>query len=474
MLDIAPSSTPQPPLRIGSSPQAEPSIDTLERELTTLAAHLNAGNYRFLKLLAEFEHRGGHAGWGIASCAHWLAWKCGISLIAAREKVRVARALEGLPILSEAMRKGVLSYCKVRALTRVATTENEDYLLYIAETGTVSHVEKTVRLYRRTERAQELRKANARHAERSLSYYFDDDGSLVIKGRLGPEQGALVIKALQVAGDALREAERGPESRESQTGPQRWNDSRESSTTPDAPREPVAARRADAFAVLAETFLARGTAPLAAGDRHLVTVHIDEQVLRDENEDGRCELEGGPALPPATVRRLCCDGSLVAIVHDSDGDPLNLGRKTRAVPPAMRRALDTRDGGCRFPGCTNARFVDAHHIHHWADGGETKLDNLVLLCRRHHRFVHEHGFRVEREDKRFRFVRPDGRPVPASPEVAPLDSDGWLLLTDAHAQLGLRVDHRTAVPTWSGESMDYNWAVGALQRRAELARSQHN
>jgi hypothetical protein len=115
--------------------------------------------------------------------------------------------------------------------------------------------------------------------------------------------------------------------------------------------------------------------------------------------------------------------------------------------------------------------VDAHHIHHWADGGETKLDNLVLLCRRHHRFVHEHGFRVERSDTRVRFMRPDGRPVPASPAAAPLDREGWLLLTDAHAQLGLHVDHRTAVPTWSGESMDFNWAVGALQRRAELVRA---
>jgi hypothetical protein len=325
-------------------------------------------------------------------------------------------------------------------------------------------------LYRRTERAQELREANARHAERSLSYYFDDDGSLVIKGRLAPEQGASVIKALQAAGDALREAERGPESPEPRAVSDRWNDSRESSAIPDAPREPVTARRADALAVLAETFLAGGAAPLAAGDRHLVTVHIDEQVLRDETEDGRCELADGPALPPATVRRLCCDGSLVAIVHDGDGDPLNLGRKTRAVPPAMRRALGTRDGGCRFPGCTNARFVDAHHIRHWADGGETKLDNLVLLCGRHHRFVHEHGFWIEREDKRVRFVRSDGRPVPASPAAAGLDRDGWLLLTEAHAQLGLRVDHRTAVPTWRGESMDYNWAVGALQRRVEESR----
>jgi hypothetical protein len=222
--------------------------------------------------------------------------------------------------------------------------------------------------------------------------------------------------------------------------------------------------------LMAETLLARGAAPLAAGDRHLVTVHIDEQVLRDETADGKCELEGGAALPPATVRRLCCDGGLVAVVEGANGDALDVGRKTRAVPAAMRRALDARDGGCRFPGCSNTRFVDAHHIHHWADGGETKLDNLVLLCRRHHRAVHELGFRVEREGKRIRFLRPNGCAVPQAPALAPLERDGWLSLKQAHARLGLRVDARTTVPSWRGERMDYNWAVGVLQGRAERGR----
>jgi hypothetical protein len=450
------------------------SLDALERELTTLAGHLNAGNYRFLKLLAEFERREGHAGWGIASCAHWLAWKCGIGLVAAREKVRVARALGALPKLSEAMRCGVLSYCKVRALTRVATRENEDYLLYIAEMGTVSHVEKTVRLYRKSERAAELHDANARRAERSLSYYFDDDGLLVINARLDPEQGALVIKALQAAGEVLRIAE--DDSRESLAGVgargEGRDDSRESSIDPDAGREPVAALRADALALMAETLLARGATALAAGDRHLVAVHVDERVLRDDADHGpsdRSDMEDGPALPPATVRRLCCDGALVALIEDADGNPLNVGRKTRAISPAIRRALDARDQGCRFPGCGNTRYVDAHHIHHWADGGETKLANLVLLCRRHHRFVHEYGFRIEHDGGLIRFVRPDGLPVPASPIALPLDRDGWLLLAEAHVQHGVRIDHQTTLPTWAGERMDYGWAVGALQRRAEVA-----
>ena len=287
------------------NPAAPVSTDILEQELTTLAAHLNAGNYRFLELLAEFDRRAGHVGWGIASCAHWLQWKCGIGLVAAREKVRVARALVQFPLISDAMRRGVLSYCKVRALTRIATKENEAFLVQLGETGTVSHVEKTVRLFRRTNRPEELAAANEQHADRGLRCYFDDTGTLVLEGRLDPVQGALVMKALQAAGAALREAEHA--SREALAEP------------PDRPTAAHPARMADAMGLLCESFMAHGAQPLAAGDRHLVTVHIDESVLRDEAEEGRSHIEDGPSLPPATVRRLCCDASLVAIVERADG-----------------------------------------------------------------------------------------------------------------------------------------------------------
>jgi hypothetical protein len=436
-------------------PQSEPPIEALEHELTTLAGHLNAANYRFLTLLAEFDRRGGHVGWGLLSCAHWLSWKCGIGLIAARDKVRVARSLEHLPKLRDAMRRGALSYCKARAITRIATPENEEYLLYIADSGTVSHVEKLVRLYRRTQRGKELELAKSRHAERSLRCYYDEAGCLVINGRLDPEQGALVMKALQAARDVLREAER---------------DSREACEPPDVASERYPARQADALGLLAETFIAGGAAPLAAGDRHLVTVHVDEQVLRDETHDGRSHIEEGPALPPATVRRLCCDASLVAILERSDGRPLDVGRKTRAVPPALQRALRARDQGCRFPGCTNTRFVDAHHIEHWVDGGATKLSNLVQLCRRHHTFVHEHGFRIELcpdDREQIRFVRSDGRVVTNVPVIAPVAAGaGWIALRRAHDRLGLQINRRTVASTWTGERMDYDLAVGALQRRA--------
>ena len=114
------------------------------------------------------------------------------------------------------------------------------------------------------------------------------------------------------------------------------------------------------------------------------------------------------------VKRLCCDGHAVVIGEDERGEPLNIGRKTRTVSTAINRALHARDKGCVFPGCHHTRFVDAHHIEHWSVGGETRLDNLMLLCSQHHKLVHEGGFRIERDyQNRWYFKRPDGRAVPA-------------------------------------------------------------
>ncbi len=146
-----------------------------------------------------------------------------------------------------------------------------------------------------------------------------------------------------------------------------------------------AQRRADALTTLAETTLRHGPGQLSAGDRYQVVVHVSAETLADDDSDdsdGRCELDGGPRLAPDTVRRIACDASLLRITEDSAGNPLDIGRKTRAVSPALRRALQARDAGCRFPGCSHRRFVDAHHIEHWADAGKTSIDNLVLLCRR--------------------------------------------------------------------------------------------
>jgi len=429
--------------------------ERLEAELIELSGHLNAGEHRFLVLLAEFERRQGWCDGATHSLAHWLQWKLGFALGTAREKVRVAKALEELPLISEAMARGVLSYCKVRALTRVAEPATESSLLDVALHGTGHHVEKLVRGYRRAQQAEELSREARQQASRGVEFYHDDDGSLVLKARLPAEVGALVLKAFEVAREVLRQ-EHVPA-----------GTSASSDVRPDTP----IARRADALALIAESFLAKGAAALKGGDRHQIVVHVDAETLEHKSA-GRCELEDGPSVSAETSRRLACDCSLVRITEGEDGEPLNVGRKTRSIPPAIRRALNSRDKGCRFPGCTHARYVDGHHLHHWADGGETSLGNLVLLCRVHHRWVHEGGGRIDiLDDGALRFVRSDGRILASgSPEMLSVQSD-WTRMPALNRDRGLAIDHTTAASGWTGESMDYGWAVQALLQRRQWARN---
>ena len=180
-----------------------------------------------------------------------------------------------------------------------------------------------------------------------------------------------------------------------------------------------------------------------------------------------------------TVRRLTCDAALITAVEDSAGKVLNVGRKTRAIPPSIRRALSIRDQGCRVPGCCESRYVDAHHVQHWCDGGETSLDNLVLLCRHHHRLLHQGAFRIERTSGRqgsarisrieFIFRRPDGQEIRRSLypqfEQPKIGRDGALAIEGQHRALGLEIDAGTAITAWQGERMDYDTAVGAMWAR---------
>jgi hypothetical protein len=172
-----------------------------------------------------------------------------------------------------------------------------------------------------------------------------------------------------------------------------------------------AARRADALSLVAESFLAHGAIEAAGADRHQIVVHVAAETLR-HRAAGCCEIEHGPSLAAETARRLACDASVVALIEDEDGEPLNVGRKTRTISAPLRRMLNARDKGCRFPGCANTRYIDAHHVEHWANGGETKPSNLVSLCRFHHHAVHEGGIRIERlDDGALRFVKADGEEV---------------------------------------------------------------
>jgi hypothetical protein len=455
------------------------TLRELEAQITELAGHLNAANYRWLSLIAEFDRRQGWSDGASQSCAHWLNWKCGIDLGAAREKVRVAHALEDLPRISAAMSRGELSYSKARALTRVACLQTEEYFLSIALHGTAAHVEKLVRRYRRAREADELSREAQQHAARKVTYFYDHDGSLVLQARLPAEIGALVVKALDAA---LNDPAANDSSVNATAGNSSTvNASTRSNVSAETPvrntswgvvaqgddRPSWGARRADALGRIAESFLQRGSESLSSGDCHQIIVHVDANTLRVGGA-GRCELEDGPSLFVETARRLACDASVVGVVENEQGEPLNVGRKTRSIPPAIRRALSSRDRGCRFPGCANTRYVDAHHIHHWAQGGETKLSNLVQLCRFHHRQVHEGRVVVQHlDDGALRFVRPDGCSFDSvAPEHTRPLSD-WRQLPTIHEQQDIRIDKNTAATLWRGESMDYGLAIEVLLQHAK-------
>jgi hypothetical protein len=454
-------------------------LTALEDEITTLCAHLGAAEHRLLTAIGEFDARSGWVGLGIASCAHWLSWKCGISLSAGHEKVRIARALRTLPELSAAMSRGELSYSKVRALTRVATPANESSLVRLGRQGTASQIEEIVRRYRRVQRLAEAAEAAAIQRSREVRYRWDEDGTFILNARLPPEQGALVLKALEAATDAIREAARveahaqssaedsGLEPTAVPADQSSAEDSPRSERQPGIPAESFSARRADALVLMAETVLAHGPANLSGPDRSQVVLHVDAAALAGATQDAQCELEHGPALAVETARRLLCDSSIVTVAEDPDGNPLNVGRKTRSIPTALRRALNCRDKGCRFPACTNRRFTDAHHIEHWADGGETKLQNLVLLCGVHHRLVHEEGFSVEQTPIGLVFRTPDGRRVEDVPASRVLKHDPVLALMALHAERGITA--RTSIPEWRGEVPAYDWITDALWRRDHRA-----
>jgi len=449
-----PAGTPRPVLSLHPINTNEPcTAEALGDRIAELSAHLHAAEHCLLQLLYEFDKREAWGGLGFRSCAQWLSWRTGIAPGPARERVRVARALAELPSISDAMRKGRLSYSKVRAVTRVATPANEADLLAFALTGTAAHVERLVRSWRRVDRLEAAEAETLRHQQRYLTLRQDEDGSIRIEGKLDPEVGAVLQRALDAASDTL--FRRAPHADASTAGQ----------------------RRADALGLIAERVLAIGLvdgAPVQRADRFQVMVHVDATELPDDAESGGATLELQPGdgrdlgvdVPAGTFRRLACDASRVVMRHAPDGSELSVGRRTRTVPPAIRRALRHRDRGCRFPGCSN-RFADAHHLRHWADGGETRLDNLVLLCRHHHRAVHEDGFDVERrDDGSFRFTAPGGReakafcPPPAVPEAwQPLSACGW-----GHPQPLGEMTPWTSGSSWSGEPLDLELAILTLRR----------
>jgi hypothetical protein len=195
-------------------------------------------------------------------------------------------------------------------------------------------------------------------------------------------------------------------------------------------------------------------------------VHVDAAALADAEQSGHSVLEDGVRVPAGTSQRLACDASRVVMRHDEAGRIVEVGARTRTVPPALRRALHHRDRGCRFPGC-GLRFVDAHHVRHGAQGGPTTLSNLAPLCRRHHRVVHEEGYQIDRlADGALQFRRPDGRPLPEVPPAAPGPDDPNGRLRASNGDRGMHIDPQTSKPLWTGERLDVGWAIDVLHPRA--------
>src|SRR5881296_1590110 len=271
--------------------------DAREARKSELSAHLDAATARLLDLIRDFDARGG---WntGFMSCAHWLCWRVGLERGAARERVRVARALGTLPRLAEALARGELSYSKVRALTRVATPETEERLLKVGRAGTAEHVERIVRAWRRVDRIGEAEQSRQRHRRRGLHVYQDEDGMVVIHGRLEPETGAVLMKALEAAREVLSQ-------------PETFQD-------PAADPPAFSQQQADALALLAETALHHGIAPGTPGERYQVVVHIDAPVLAESD---------APAAPSAPGQSALEDGAHVSY----------------ETPPLSRRLFDQHD-----------------------------------------------------------------------------------------------------------------------------------
>lgn len=597
-----------------SSPPPVPLAE-LESELLGLAGHIAAAQSRFLALLAEFDDRGGWAGPGLRSCAHWLSWRAGMSLRTATEHVRVAHAVTRLPLVAAAFADGALSYSKVRAITRVAVPDasatgtgpestgggplagagershsadggadaqgssdreetaersaeradampttpgrvadaprssgpegtaarsaertdprpdargraadapgssgpegtavrsaertepgpdargraagapdswerelaaarsaerdtgtarppvvasaasggrrpegptSEKVLLDLALAGTASHVERVVRAARRLAAGAEVQTAR-----RSVSWRWDQDGMLVLRARLDPAAGAALLATLEEAA--------GPtDSRRSHDDPPAPPDvlERGAEEAPGAAADSTAARRADALVELVTREV--GPGPSVARGRAEFVVHLDLAAVGAAPGGataggaalGGAALGGpsGPELPAATARRLACDARARVLLSGARNGPLYLGRRRRLASPAQIATLTVRDDGrCRFPGCTHRRYLHAHHVRSWLDGGRTDLDNLVLLCGFHHRLVHDRGYGIRGDGGgAWRFSRPDGTPVP--PAGAPLHGSARDLV-DSHVRAGLRIGPGTLTPTWFGERLDPN------------------
>jgi hypothetical protein len=393
------------------------SVDDLADRIALAAASIDAAIHDFLTDVRAFDAVGGWAAQGATSCAAWLSWKCGVVPGTAREKVRVANALGGLPMVDEQLRRGQLSYSKVRELTRVATAENEARLVELARGSTAAQLVKICRFLDQVR----PRDAAADQERRWLRTRDVPGGMVRIEAQIRPEEAARVLAACDVfAGKA--------------------------------------SERADALVTMAEATL-RGDQPQRPPVE--VVVHVDAASLTGSL--------GETGISAETSRRLLCDAGIIPVLDDAEGRTMgprrrtglraeraliDLGRRSRTFCGALRRALFIRARGtCEFTGCGHRRYLHAHHVHHWVDGGETNLSNACLVCTAHHTMLHEGGFSVVASEDGWTFLRPDGRPVETDAPRAPE-----------------RLRRATGLPpVWDGHPIDYDAVLSYAQHHRHVS-----
>jgi hypothetical protein len=404
----------------------EVPLERLEAQICEGAAHLAAGVGRWLLAVGEFDARKGYERWEIRSTAFWLNWHCGISVRTAQDQVRVGRALLDYPRIAEALCSGRLSYSKVRAITRVVTPETEATLIDLASAVPTSQIERVVAGRKRVDALHDAENHRARH----FDTYADDDSSAVGMFRFDADEGAALSAALTLGKEILRGQKRSAE----RSGPTPEGD--------DCSAEPVRpmVSNADALMLMVETMLAADhNKDISRHERTLVVVHLDAD---------KAHLHEGPNISAQTAERVSCDACVCGVLMRDGTETLDLGRTQRLPNRAQRRALMVRDGGCRFPGCTERRYVEAHHVVHWTKGGKTDLANLLLLCWFHHHAVHEGGYRLTFDHGVVTVWAPDGRVLNSESLIA--EGPG---IVEQNEALGLGITPESVAAQWDGRRL---------------------
>jgi uncharacterized protein DUF222 len=272
-------------------------IEALDERILNLCTRINAATYELLVMIREFDERGGCLKWGLDCTSKWLAWRCDLSMATAREKVRVARALKHLPLVSAAFSTGELSYSKVRSLTRVANEGNEADLVAFAHRNTSSHVaEYCCELRMGTSLSADI--AERAFAHRSLRVRRDADrGMMTVTVELPLEAGELIEKALDKARDD------------------------ECLEIPDLVDTSWSKRQADAFVTMLKEYLqgSETSETKRSSDNYLVNIHVDQ--YPEGTWSALAGEVGRSSVPIETVKRLCCDGQTVVMTETKDGEP---------------------------------------------------------------------------------------------------------------------------------------------------------